>query len=186
MSEQITIRLLNFCSIGSNGYERLSQRIDTRHRRSILLRIENKQKKTFISTETNRLFNQLINYPIGTIVTYYDYYDLVKGNERQITLDTAIHRQYIHSFCDRPAVEYADGLKEWYQRGELHRDGDKPAIEYTNGTRWWYQQGKLHRDDDKPAREYADGAKWWYQRGELHRDNDRPAIEYANGTKRWY
>lgn len=42
---------------------------------------------------------------------------------------------------DAPAVEYADGSKEWYQNGKLHRE-DGPAVEYANGGKEWYRNGE--------------------------------------------
>ena len=82
-----------------------------------------------------------------------------------------------------PAVEYADGMREWYRDGKLHRE-DGPAIEYADGMRVWYLKGKLHRKDD-PAVEYADGTHVWYLKGKHHRE-DGPAIERADGTREWY
>jgi hypothetical protein len=96
-------------------------------------------------------------------------------------IDNKIHRDN-----DKPAIEWSDGKKEWYQNDERHRDNDKPAIEFASGTKFWYQNGKLHRDNDKPAIEHANGTKEWYQNGNQHRDNDKPAIEFASGTKFWY
>jgi hypothetical protein len=92
----------------------------------------------------------------------------------------------LHSDGDKPASEWADGDKHWYQHGERHRDGDKPAIEDADGNKWWYQRDESHRDGDKPATEHANGNKYWYQHGLLHRDDDKPAIELANGNKQWY
>ena len=92
----------------------------------------------------------------------------------------------LHRENDLPAVEYASGTKHWYQNGELHRDNDLPAIERANGNKEWYQNGKLYRKNDLPAIKYADGSKEWYQNGKLHRDNDLPAIKRADGTKEWY
>jgi hypothetical protein len=45
----------------------------------------------------------------------------------------------------------------------LHRL-DGPAIESANGTREWFVNGKRHRLDG-PAVEYADGYKFWYVNG---------------------
>jgi len=115
---------------------------------------------------------------------------------------------------DGPAIEWADGHKEWYLHGKLHRDNG-PAVEFADGDKFWYLDevrlteeqwktklknkvikkvyddrveytldGKLHREDG-PAVEYANGAKMWYLHGKLHRE-DGPAIEYANGNKYWY
>ena len=41
---------------------------------------------------------------------------------------------------DGPAIEDADGSKEWWVNGKLHRE-DGPAIEYANGTKAWYVNG---------------------------------------------
>ena len=65
---------------------------------------------------------------------------------------------------DGPAVEYADGDKEWYIHDNLHRE-DGPAIEYTNGDREWYIHGNPHREDG-PAIEYTNGDREWYLNGE--------------------
>ena len=67
--------------------------------------------------------------------------------------------------------------------GILHRD-DGPAIEFSNGLREWYQNDKLHRVGG-PAIEYADGSKSWYQNGLRHR-LDGPAVEDKNGHTAWY
>jgi hypothetical protein len=84
---------------------------------------------------------------------------------------------------DGPAVEYADGHKEWWVNGKLHRL-DGPAVECTDGSKSWYVDGKLHRLDG-PAIEYADGDKEWYVDDKLHR-LDGPALECAKGHKAWY
>jgi hypothetical protein len=42
---------------------------------------------------------------------------------------------------DGPAIEYADGSKEWRVDGKLHRL-DGPAIEYTDGHKAWYVNGE--------------------------------------------
>jgi len=36
-------------------------------------------------------------------------------------------------------IEHADGSKEWYQKGQLHRL-DGPAVEHADGTKeWWIE-----------------------------------------------
>ena len=40
-----------------------------------------------------------------------------------------------------PAVEFANGHKEWWQYDQRHRI-DGPAIEWSNGVRFWYINGK--------------------------------------------
>ena len=62
---------------------------------------------------------------------------------------------------DGPAIEWANGTKEWYLNGKLHR-ADGPAIEFANGSKAWYVNGKLHRAYG-PAWEGYDGVnQWWF------------------------
>ena len=76
-----------------------------------------------------------------------------------------------------------DGRKAWRNKqGQRHRL-DGPAIEDADGSKEWYQKGQLHRTDG-PAIEHADGTKYWCQKGQLHR-TDGPAVERADGTKEW-
>ena len=84
---------------------------------------------------------------------------------------------------DGPAVEYADGTREWHVEGPLHRL-DGPAIEHPDGSRFWYINGNLHRLDG-PAIERPDGSRSWYIHSDLHR-LDGPAVEWANGTREWW
>ena len=53
-----------------------------------------------------------------------------------------------------------------------------------NGDKEWWLNGKLHREDG-PAVEGANGDKWWYLNGNLHHE-DGPAFETANGNKEWW
>ena len=91
--------------------------------------------------------------------------------------------QILHRTDGGPAIERADGTKNWYVDGKLHRL-DGPAIEWDDGSEEWYVNGKLHRTDG-PAAEWADGTKVWYENGKRHRD-DGPAIERADGSEEWY
>ncbi len=83
---------------------------------------------------------------------------------------------------DGPAVEWADGTKEWWVNGLRHRT-DGPACEWANGTKEWWVNGLRHRTDG-PAIEWVSGTKQWYVNGQRHR-TDGPAREWANGTKDW-
>ena len=59
-----------------------------------------------------------------------------------------------------PAIEWADGSREWYQNGQRHRL-DGPAVENADGYRAWYQNGQRHRLDG-PAVECPDDIyQWW-------------------------
>jgi hypothetical protein len=66
---------------------------------------------------------------------------------------------------DGPAIEYANGSKEWIIESKHHRL-DGPAVEWRNGYKEWYYKGKRHRLDG-PAIEWPDGDKWWYVNNEL-------------------
>ena len=102
------------------------------------------------------------------------------GTKRWYNSKGEFHRQN-----DLPAIEYADGFKEWWLNGLRHRDNDKPAIERSNGTKKWYLNNKYHRENGFPAIIEANGAKAWYLNDKLHREKG-PAIEYADGKKSWY
>jgi hypothetical protein len=43
---------------------------------------------------------------------------------------------------DGPAIEWVDGIKEWYQYDQLHRV-EGPAIEWPNGDKEYYYWDKL-------------------------------------------
>ena len=54
-----------------------------------------------------------------------------------------------------------DGNRKWYNsKGQLHRE-DGPAIEWSNGIKEWWIDGKRHREDG-PAIECSNGYKEWY------------------------
>jgi hypothetical protein len=50
--------------------------------------------------------------------------------------------------ADGPALEWADGSKEWYVNGKLHR-ADGPAVEYSDGYKAWWVNGKFVRSETK-------------------------------------
>jgi hypothetical protein len=52
------------------------------------------------------------------------------------------HRQ------DGPAVEEANGTREWCLNGQLHRQ-DGPAIERADGTREWWLNGKKFKNCER-------------------------------------
>jgi hypothetical protein len=77
---------------------------------------------------------------------------------------TIVHRE------GGPAIEYANGDKEWWYNGHLHRE-DGPAIEQSNGTSYWFVHGKRHRDDG-PAVERCDGIHYWYLNNEQYSEEE--------------
>ena len=99
---------------------------------------------------------------------------------------------------DEPAVERANGDKEWYTDDVRTRTG-APAITKSDGSEYWYLNGKINRGDDEPAvLEYVSTIeddnegpinlfnKYWYTNGNLNREDDEPAVENADGSKEWY
>jgi hypothetical protein len=84
---------------------------------------------------------------------------------------------------DGPAHEVSGGYKAWYIYGVRHRE-DGPAIDSGDGHREWYRHGRLHREGG-PAMQHANGYRAWYLNGELHRDAG-PAVEHTNGGREWY
>jgi hypothetical protein len=76
-------------------------------------------------------------------------------SDREMTI---LHRE------DGPAIEFANGSKEWWLNNRLHRE-DGPAIENANGSKSWWINGKRHREDG-PAIENASGYKQWWLNGE--------------------
>ena len=91
----------------------------------------------------------------------------------------------LHRDGGLPAVERANGSKEWWVNGVQHRDDGLPAVERASGTKEWWVNDELHRDGGLPAVERADGTKQWWVNGKCHRDGGLPAIEWSDGTKEW-
>ena len=98
------------------------------------------------------------------------------GNVTIYQLNGKRHRE------DGPAVEYANGDKEYYINGERHRVNG-PAIEYANGDKEYFISGKLHREDG-PAKDFK-SFKGYYLDGKPHRV-DGPAIEHEDGLKKYH
>ena len=69
----------------------------------------------------------------------------------------------LFKLCCKDKTEYYIEIKDEKNFFVLHRK-DGPAIEYANGTKEWWKEGVRHREDG-PAIEYADGIKEWYKEG---------------------
>src|SRR5271157_3168312 len=78
-------------------------------------------------------------------------------------------KRQLHRLGGLPAVERANGYKEYYENGQLHRLGGLPAIECSDGSKFYYENGKLHRLGGLPAIEYINGDKLYYENGKYHR-----------------
>jgi len=83
---------------------------------------------------------------------------------------------------DGPAIERANGGKEWWINGIKHRE-DGPARISDDGCKYWYKNNLLHREDG-PAVERLDGYKEWWVNDCLHR-LEGPAL-YSDGINTWY
>ena len=66
-------------------------------------------------------------------------------------------------------IELPDRV-EYRLNGKLHRE-DGPALEFANGDKEWWIDGKLHRLDG-PAVEWVDGSKEWWIDGTKYSGND--------------
>jgi hypothetical protein len=71
------------------------------------------------------------SYPhtVGLVTYYYN-----EKNE--------LHRD------DGPAIEHADGYKEWWLNGKLHRT-DGPAVEDTRGNKYWWINHKMLTEEEE-------------------------------------
>jgi hypothetical protein len=150
------------------------QTIKELHRIASTLNNSKQPNKNLVLNELNKLVYRIASDEINNDTRYE-----LDENGNKIWRNSAgqLHR------TDGPAVEYANGSKEWWFNGQLHRT-DGPAVEYVNGSKEWCINGKLHRTDG-PAVEYASGDKEWCINGQRHRA-DGPAIERADGTKEWW
>ena len=83
----------------------------------------------------------------------------------------------------KPAIINQCGDCFWFKGLKLHRKNG-PAIEWANGNKEWRINGELHREDG-PAVERKNGFKTWYRNGKPHRI-DGPAVELPNGHKQWW
>jgi len=59
---------------------------------------------------------------------------------------------------------YSDRTDWRDKKGNLHREGG-PAVECADGTKEWWQNGKRHREDG-PAVEFEDGSTEWWLNGQ--------------------
>ena len=60
----------------------------------------------------------------------------------------------------------SNGNTIWYTGDRIHRNNDLPAVEYANGDREWWKNGLIHRDN-QPAIERVNGESEWWEHGKL-------------------
>lgn len=91
----------------------------------------------------------------------------------------------LHRENGQPAIEHANGNKEYYENGQRHRAGGLPAVECGNGYKEYFERNLRHREGDKPAIEHPDGYKAYFVRGLRHRVGG-PAIDDGKAFQAWY
>jgi len=57
------------------------------------------------------------------------------------------HKQGLLHRTNGPAIEWADGIKEWYNMGMRHRTNG-PAVEYADGSMLWFIKGKQYTEHE--------------------------------------
>jgi len=88
---------------------------------------------------------------------------------------------------EKPKCEVSEyGNKVWYlgARQNLHRE-DGPAMEWADGQKEWWLHAKRHREDG-PAVEYANGRKEWYLHGEEVHPETLVDLHLSRGTFCYY
>lgn len=88
----------------------------------------------------------------------------------------------LHRDDDGPSIEYFNGDKEWYCKGELYKTQNLLFNDAKQFEERWFKDGKTHRDG-APAYSSPD-VTMWYQYGQIHRIGG-PAYENKS-VKRWY
>jgi hypothetical protein len=83
---------------------------------------------------------------------------------------------------DGPAVEWANGDRDWFINGKYHRV-DGPALEMVGVGGEWYIDDRLHRIGG-PAVDIPNRLLSWYVDGKLHR-LDGPATWWYDGERTW-
>jgi hypothetical protein len=84
-------------------------------------------------------------------------------------------------------VEVYENIVYWKnEEGQFHRLGGLPAVEWANGDKEYWENGKRHRLGGLPARERADGDKAYWENGKLHRLGGLPAREWDDGDKEYW
>jgi hypothetical protein len=83
---------------------------------------------------------------------------------------------------DNPEID-SDGNKRWRDaNGKYHRD-DGPAVEDADGHKEWYQHGRQHREDG-PAIKWANGIKeWWLNNRHLSFDEWLDQVDISDEDK---
>ena len=85
----------------------------------------------------------------------------------------------------------AYGTKVWRnEKGQKHRE-DGPAVEYADGGKDWHLNDIQYTEQEflikmRKVTVTVHGDKIWHnEKGQFHRE-DGPAIELVNGAKHWY
>jgi hypothetical protein len=86
----------------------------------------------------------LENKDIKEYTKYTEFAEDKSSSEVQVKTETGIYHfnllEQLHRNNDLPAIEYFDGSKKWYRKGQLHRL-DGPAVINSDGTEEYYILG---------------------------------------------
>lgn len=82
------------------------------------------------------------------------------------------HSEIPDNFTGIVEYEYPNGTR-YFKEGKVHRE-DGPAVQWADGYKEWYKEDKLHRIDG-PAVEYINGKKEWWVDGIQYAERD---LEY--------
>jgi hypothetical protein len=67
-------------------------------------------------------------------------------------------------------VEFPSRIEYQNEKGQRHRT-DGPAVEYKDGVKQWWVNGQCHRENG-PAFEYPSGAKFWFLNGNPYTEQE--------------
>jgi len=99
-------------------------------------------------------------------------------------IETLDDKGNLHSFNDKPAIEWDDGDKRWYENGKVHRlEGPAYIAIYRNFIEHYYYKNNLLHRLLKPAFIRLDNGikshEAYYIKGKLHNPIGAAEIHYA-------
>lgn len=100
---------------------------------------------------------------------------IIKKYQKKWKLDKKTHRE------KGPVIEWEKGPAFWCKNGYLHRENNLPAVEYPNGIKEYYLNGEQYVLQENGTKEFVDA---FFKK--LHRRKGLPAIEYPNGDREWW
>jgi len=82
-------------------------------------------------------------------------------------------------------IKYHNRVETLNDKGELHSFNDKPAVDWVDCDKFWYKNGKLHRDDKPAIISIYNLSRFhhYYQNGLRHRFLKPASIKWETGIK---